>query len=135
MNPAVAEQYAAYPADIRQKLQFLRQLVLQVATEHKAIGTVEETLKWGEPGYLAAKGSTLRLGWNSSRPDQYAVYFNCNTRLVDTFREVYGDLFQYSGNRAIVFELADAVPIDELKHCIELCLTYHEIKHLPLLGA
>jgi len=37
-------------------------------------------------------------------------------------------------NGAIVFDENDRVPIDALKHCIELSLSYHKIKHLPMLG-
>ena len=37
--------------------------------------------------------------------------------------------------RAIVFGETDEFPVDELKHCISLALTYHRVKHLPLLGA
>ena len=63
------------------------------------------------------------------------MYFNCNTSLVDTFRELYGDVFMFEGNRAIVFGEADEIPVAELKHCISLALTYHRVKRLPLLGA
>ena len=65
------------------------------------------------------------MDWKESVPDQYAMYFNCNTRLVDTFREIYGDQFRFEGNRAIVFDEADPIPIDELSDCISLALTYH----------
>ena len=63
-------------------------------------------------------------------------YLNAvNTSLVDTFRELYGDVFMFEGNRAIVFGEADEIPVAELKHCISLALTYHRVKRLPLLGA
>ncbi len=39
------------------------------------------------------------------------------------------------GNRAIVFNIKGKIPINELKHCFSLSLTYHKIKHLPMLGA
>jgi hypothetical protein len=62
------------------------------------------------------------------------MYFNCRTKLVDTFRELYRDQFKFYGNRAIVFHEGDEIPIDALKHCILLALTYHRRKHLPMLG-
>ena len=62
------------------------------------------------------------------------MYFNCNTKLVDTFKEVYPDTFSYAGNRAINFHRDETVPAAELEHCIFLSLRYHKIKHLPLLG-
>jgi len=133
-NPEVTAAFNAYPVPVRNKLLLLRQLVLDTAAETEAVGKLEETLKWGEPSYLAKGGSTIRMAWKSTRPQQYAMYFHCKTRLIDTFKELYGDTFQYEGNRAIVFNEPDRLPLDELKHCIVLSLTYHHRKHLPMLG-
>jgi len=133
-NPEVAEVFNMYPMHMRQKLMHLRQLVLDTASETEGITTLEETLKWGEPSYVTKGGSTIRMGWKESKPDQYALYFNCNTRLVDTFKERYGNEFKFEGNRAIVFNESDVLPIDEVKHCILLSLTYHSRKHLLMLG-
>ena len=133
-NPTVARVFDGYPAPIRRKLLRLRQLVLDTAAETEGVNTLEETLKWGEPSYLNKGGSTLRIDWKSRAPEQYAMYFNCNTSLVDTFKAIYGDVFTFAGNRAIVFGETDGLPIEELKHCISLALTYHRVKHLPLLG-
>ena len=133
-NYEVAEVFNNYPKHMRQKLMLLRQLVLDTASETDGVTTVEETLKWGEPSYLTKGGSTIRMDWKESKPDQYALYFNCKTKLVDTFKERYGSEFKFEGNRAIVFNKSDEIPIDELKHCILLSLTYHSRKHLPMLG-
>ncbi len=133
-NPGVAEVFENYPKQIRKKLMFLRQLVLETALETKDVGTVEETLKWGEPSYVTKGGSTVRIDWKDASPHQYAMYFNCQTRLVDTFKELYRDKLKFEGNRAIVFDEEDEIPIDTLKHCISLSLTYHNRKHLPMLG-
>lgn len=62
------------------------------------------------------------------------MYFHCKTKLVDTFKELYQDVFKFEGNRAIIFNEADEIPIKELKHCIALSLTHHNRKHLPMLG-
>ena len=134
-NPNVARKFQSYPEDVRAKLMYLRELIFDVASAHPDIGGVEEALKWDEPSYLVKGGSTVRIGWKESRPEHYAAYFNCNTKLIDTFKEVYSDLFQFEGNRAIVFHRNDTVPSSALRHCIELSLRYHKIKHLPLLGA
>jgi len=131
----VAKVFAEYPEKAREKLLHLRQLILDVASGSENISELEETLKWGEPSYLAEGGSTVRLGWKKSKPDVYAIYFNCNTKLVDTFRELYADTFQFDGNRAIVFDLQEVVPEKALQHCIALSLEYHRLKHLSLLGA
>ena len=120
---------------MRKTMMLLRQLVLDTAAETEGVDVLAETLKWGEPSYLTKGGSTVRMDWKVRAPDQYAIYFNCNTLLVDTFKEVYRDVFAFEGNRAIVFGAADELPVDELKHCVSLALTYHRVKHLPLLGA
>lgn len=133
-NIMVEEVFKQYPKHIQSRILVLRRLILDTAIETEGIDHVEETLKWGEPSYIAKKGSTIRIGWKQSSPDQYAMYFNCNTRLVDTFKEVYRDIFNYEGNRAIVFAVNDKIPLDELKQCIVLALTYHTRKHLPMLG-
>lgn len=126
--------FETYPKVMRKKLLLLRQLIFNVAVETKGVDKLEETLKWGEPSYLSKKGSTVRLGWKRSDPKHYAVFFNCKTTLLDTFKEIYRDTFKFEGNRAIIFNETDDIPIQELKHCISLSLTYHSRKHLPMLG-
>ena len=134
-NPNVASVYQSYPEDVRRRLMLLRQLIIDVASETSSIGALEETLKWGEPSYLVKGGSTVRIGWKEAEPSRYAMYFNCNTKLVDTFRELYSEEFKFEGNRAIVFNREDEVPSQALRHCVALSLQYHKLKHLPLLGA
>ena len=134
-NPHVARTYQSYPEDVRRRLMFLRQLIIDVASETPGIGALEETLKWGEPSYLVNGGSTVRIGWKKTKPLHYAMYFNCNTKLVDTFRELYSESFKFDGNRAIVFNQEDEVPSQALRHCVALSLQHHKLKHLPLLGA
>ena len=133
-NSEVAEVFNNYPDHMHQKLMLLRQLVLDTASETEGVDTLEESRKWGEPSYLTKSGSTIRMDWKESKPDQYAMYFHCKTKLVDTFRELYSDKFKFEGNRAIVFYKDDEIPTNELKHCISLSLTYHRRKHLPMLG-
>ena len=72
--------------------------------ETEDVNALEETLKWGEPSYLTKGGITLRMDWKDRALDRYEMYFNCNTSLVDTFKEVYGDVFTFEGNRAIVWQ-------------------------------
>ncbi|MDE0043091.1 MAG: DUF1801 domain-containing protein [Candidatus Poribacteria bacterium] len=134
-NPEVARVFDGYPEPVRKKMLRLRQIVLDTASETEGVDALEETLKWGEPSYLAKGGSTIRMDWKVRAPNQYAMYFNCNTSLIATFKDVYGDVFTFEGNRAIVFGETDELPFTELKHCVSLALTYHRVKHLPLLGA
>jgi hypothetical protein len=130
-NPEVAAVFSAYPKDMRKKLMFLRQLIFETASETPGVGELEEALKWGEPAYLTTEsksGSTVRIDWKKSNPSQYAMYFHCQTNLVQTFRAMFPSEFTYEGNRSIVFNKDDDVPIKELKVCIAMVLTYHRGK-------
>ncbi len=133
VNKSVAQKFDSYPAEVRDKLEKLRSLIFEVAKE-EGLGSIEESLRWGEPSYLSKTGSAIRVDWKNDKSEQYSLYFNCNTKLVDTFKAIYPDVFHYSGNREIIFQLDQALPTKELKHCISLALRYHEIKKLPLLG-
>jgi len=135
MNEEVKRKFDSYPQRAKLKLLELRELIFEVSAELEEIGEIEETLKWGEPSYLSKVGSAVRIDWKGIKPNQYAMYFHCQTKLVDTFRELYRETLQFEGNRAIVFSFDEKVPRDELKHCISLSLRYHKIKSLPLLGA
>jgi hypothetical protein len=142
---AVSEVFDTYPDAVSEQLLFLRQLIFETASEI-GIDDLEETLKWGEPSYLTKKGSTIRVAWRKSFPNEYGMFFNCKTTLIETFKEVYRESFKFEGNRAILFlintnkndssnrDRHNEIPIEELKHCISLSLTYHSIKHLPMLG-
>lgn len=132
-NPEVELAFKSYPPQAERKLAHLRKLILETAKEI-GITDLEETLKWGEPSYLTKHGSTIRVDWKEKKPDQYAMYFKCTSKLVPTFQLAFGDLFNYETTRAIVFKLDDRVPEKELKQCIKAALRYHKVKHLPLLG-
>ena len=133
-DPAVESVFNNYPDSVRDKILNLRRIVLEVASEVEEITHLEETLKWGEPSYLVKKGSTIRMDWKKKTPDQYAMYFKCTSKLVTSFKAVYPDVFNFEGNRAIVFQMSDDIPEEELKNCIKAGLTYHSVKALPLLG-
>jgi Domain of unknown function (DU1801) len=133
-NPKVDKVFASYPKTVRDKMKFLREMVIETARETEGIEELEETLKWGEPSFATKSGSTLRMDWKDRAPDQYAMYFQCTSRLVETFRMVFNHKFQYEGNRAIVFQLNQKIPVLELKECIKATLTYHDVKHMETLG-
>ncbi len=134
VNPKVIEVFANYPDSVRNKMEFLKGVVIETAEETEGIDEMEVTLKWGEPSFVTKQGSTLRMDWKARAPDQVALYFQCTSRLVDTFRMVFDQKFQYEGNRAIVFQLSQRIPVQELKECIRATLTYHDVKHLMTLG-
>ena len=127
-NPEVAAVFGTYPEKIKPKLMFLRQLIFDVASRTDGVGELEETLKWGQPSYITTKtksGSLVRIDQIKSQEGKYAMYFHCQTTLVDTFKEVYRGQFEFGGNRCIIFSEKDKVPVEELSHCISMALTYH----------
>ncbi len=123
----VAIVFDAYPPEISNKLFLLRQLIFDVADDLTVTGGLIEMLKWGQPSYLtkSKSGTTIRIDQVKSEPTQYALYFHCQTTLVETFRQLFPDTFTYSGNRAILLNTQDKLAEDELRQCIEMALTYH----------
>jgi len=127
-NKHVEAAFCAYNDEIREKLLYLRQLIFETAASTPRVGNVEETLKWGQPSYLTHQpksGSTIRIDHVKSTDDHYAMYFHCQTSLVETFREIYPDDLTYEANRAIVFNTNQKIAEKALRHCIALALTYH----------
>src|SRR3954465_6119071 len=126
-NPAVDAVFGAYPKPVKAKLLALRRLIFDTADTTEGVGALEEALKWGQPSYLTTaskSGSTVRIDQVKAEPGRYALYFHCQTNLVETFREIYAEL-NYSGNRAILLDAAEKLPEAALRHCVGLALTYH----------
>ncbi|MDG2815281.1 DUF1801 domain-containing protein, partial [Vibrio parahaemolyticus] len=118
MNHAVKARFDEYPKHVRIRIEELRNIVLTIASELK-LGEVEESLKWGEPSYSVKTGSPVRMDWKQKTPSRYYLFFNCQTKLVDTFRELYGEELVFQGNRAIVLSLSKPLPETAIKSCIE----------------
>ena len=134
-HPEIKQKIKSYPKEIQEKILYLRSLIIETASEIESISEIEETLKWGELSYIAKNGSTIRIDWKPAKDsNQYAMYFHCKTSLVSTFKTVYGNLFKYEKNRAILFDKQDKIPVNELKECIEMALKYHTLKNKPFLG-
>ncbi len=130
-NPEVEAVFKAYDDDVREKLVDLRKLIFEVAATTPGVGTLEETLKWGQPSYLTPEtrsGSTIRIDRVKSAPDKYAMYFHCQTSLVETFRQLYPDDLAFAGNRAVMFDVNQGIAEEPLRHCVALALTYHSNK-------
>src|SRR5690606_17411130 len=106
----VALVFDNYPPDIRPKMEYLRTLILTTAEKIEGLGLLEETLKWGEPSYLTKIGSTLRIDWKAKNPNQYAMYFQCTSKLVPTFKMMFNNMFRFNDNRAIILHIEDPIP-------------------------
>lgn len=116
------------PEALAKKLLELRELVLNVASENRAIGPLEETLKWGEPAFLTSatgSGTTVRLHPHKKSDNEYALYVHCQTDLIERYKQLYNDRLDFDGNRAVVFDVNDDLPVDAVTHCIAMALTCH----------
>jgi hypothetical protein len=123
----VAAVFGQYAQDHRDVLLKARALIFDTATTDPRIGKVEETLRWGEPAYITEQkktGSTIRLGVEKTT-GQPAVFFNCNTTLVDDLRERFGTTLRYSKNRAVLIDRDDDQLETALAVGIASALTYH----------
>ncbi len=126
-SAAVAAKFEAYPSVVRRQLLALREVVFRTAASIPEVGVIEETLKWGEPAYVTKNGtgSTVRMDWKAKSPDQYGMYFHCQTNLVESFRSMFPNDFVFEGNRALIFKVGERIPIDAVSVCIAASLTYH----------
>ena len=100
MDAAVAKIFATYPPKLRKRLLAVRRMIFDVAEKTEGVGKLQETLKWGEPAYVTAEtgsGSTIRLNRHKKQDWQYAVYFHCQTTLVDSFRGLFPKTFKFEG--------------------------------------
>ncbi len=128
---SVAQVFGDYEDSPKQKLMALRDLIFETAANTDGVGELQETLKWGQPSYLTPEtksGSTIRIDAIKDDPAHVAVYFHCQTNLVPTFREMYGDRLTFEGNRALILDTRKKLPEEELRHCLALALTYHLAK-------
>jgi len=127
VTDAVRQVLESYPESIRERLLAVRSLVFETAARTDGVGELTETLKWGEPAYLTkSSGTTIRLGWKPKQPKQFAMYVNCQTTLIETFRELAPEGVSFEGNRAMVFAPPFDAPRDFIVACIAAALTYHQ---------
>lgn len=127
-TPQVAAAFEAFGPTQRATLLALRDIVLETAAAHPAVGEIEESLKWGEPAYRprrARTGTTVRLGVSPKSPHACAIFVNCKTSLLSTYRELYPEVFAFEGERAVIVPASGILPADAVGHCVSLALTYH----------
>lgn len=128
MNRKIKAAFAKHPANVRVGLEALRKLVIETAGRTPGVGPITEDLRWGQPSFLTqatGSGSTIRIDGLRNSPDRFAIYFHCQSGLVEQFRELYADQLTFAGNRAIEFRVGEKLPKAELSHCIALALTHH----------
>ena len=127
VRPEVGERLFAHPAEVRDVLLRLRELVFEVARELSAVGELDESLKWGEPAYRPRNGAgtTVRIDWKERDPEFVAVYVPCQTDLIERWRGRFSELFEFEGNRAVKLRWREPLPEYALRACLHDALTYH----------
>ncbi|MEX0364515.1 MAG: DUF1801 domain-containing protein [Ruegeria sp.] len=122
-DPAVADAFAAFPDATRDGLMDLRELIFDTADTLPHAQPLTEALRWGQPAYLAPRGSTIRLGAHKSA--RFALFVHCQSRLMGDFTSAFPREDRIEGNRAILFDAPDQ--IDPTRHgwLIARALTYH----------
>ena len=125
-DPAVQAAFDAYGPQERDALMSLRALIFEVANATPGVGSVQETLKWGQPAYLTPQtksGTTIRLG--APKSGGVALYTHCQTSVISDFRSLFPARFSFDGNRAVVFPDGHLPPLEQLEPLVRMALTYH----------
>jgi len=129
-NTEVLALLRSYPEDISNALLRLRSLILETAQQTDGVGEIEETLKWGQPGYVTVRpktGTTIRIDRDPSGKGDIALYVNCRSSLVSDWRALFPEL-TYGGDRSVHLKLSAPWPEDALSQMITMALTYHKAK-------
>lgn len=123
----VACVFDSYDPARREKLMKLRELVFATAQNSAGVGEIAEVLRWGQPSYLtliSRSGSMVRMDVVKNEPKKIALYFHCQTGLIDGFRNHFSDVLSFAGNRAIILDIDEPLPVEALAYCIKAALRY-----------
>lgn len=129
-----SETIAPYSPKVRRRLGELRKLILSTARSLEGVGEIAQALRWGQFSFLTLEsGSTVRIDSRRNDIETVAIYFHCQSGLIEHFKELYPDQLKYEGQRAIVLTVNAPLPEATLRHCISLALTHH-LRKLPAKG-
>lgn len=118
MRPDIKRVFDDVEAPERATLLAARDLIFDCAGDIP----VEECLKWGQPSYVAPKGSTLRLGLNKA--GRAAIFAHCQSSIVSDFAAQFRTDFEIEGNRAVLLGDFEQEDQDKLRALIRHGLTY-----------
>ena len=127
-NPEVAGVFKTYPREIRKQLMSVRRLIFETASATEGVGELEETVRWGEPAYLTTQsksGTTVRLGWKKIQSISVRFAFSLPEQAHRDMQDPFPRSISYQGNRSLLFNRDDKVPVEELSACLAIALTYH----------
>lgn len=122
MPVQVRAAFESFPEAARDGLLHLRGLIGRIAAGSAGATPLEETLRWGEPAYIAPEGSTIRLGVPKS--GGFALFVTCSTSLIEDFRPMAPPGMRFEGTRAVLFRSEDEIDEAALSVLIRAALTY-----------
>lgn len=123
MPEVVQSVIAKFPEDTQAGVLRLRTLIYEVAVATPGVGLIEETLKWGQPAYVARHGSTLRIGHH--RQACFALFAHCQTNIIAAYAQAFPGWDRLDGNRAVLFDTPRQIEPTRLSKLIAHALTYH----------
>jgi Domain of unknown function (DU1801). len=126
MADPVGAAIDAAPETAREGLHALRALVHRVARSEGI--ALEEGFRWGQPAFLAPKGTSLRIGPPSKAARQdadFALFVHCQTSLIADFLDGPGAGQRVEGTRAVLFRQGEALDEAALAFLIRRALTWH----------
>ena len=124
----VEAAFATISEPERGHLLALRAHILKTAVGLDDVGTVEEVLRWGQPSYIAKRGTALRLA--AVKGGGYGIYTHCQSGVIARFAASTprSDQFEIEGNRAVRFERDTPPDLDALHSLIVHALRYKDDK-------
>lgn len=127
MLSSIEQKLRTYPHIVSQKLRAVQALVCAISTEAQGVGTIEESLKWGQISFATARpksGTPIRID-GDAEASTYSIYVPCSTSLIEDFRSVHPDMFDYHGRREIRLDLNKPLPDPELTLFLTAALRYY----------
>lgn len=95
-------------------------MILSVAEEINQ--KVAVSIKWGQLSFASPLGTPIRI--DRFDDERIALFVHCQTTLVEQWREMFGDTLNFSKTRAIILNTNEPLPLNELKMCVQMALTY-----------
>jgi hypothetical protein len=123
-TPAIKSAYDAFDEGPRAALLALRDLIFDTA-DALPVGAIEESLKWGQPSYTTAgsrAATPIRLG--VTKTGDVGMFTHCQSTVMSDFRALAPTDMRFDGNRGLLLEPNDTLPLDDITPLIRAALTY-----------
>ena len=120
MTPEVAALIETWPEAALDRFIEIRRIILDAADTPP-----DESLKWGQPAWRAARGTTLRCNWSADRAQVITLYVICTSDMAARVKELYPDAFTFEGSRGFAMPLSAPLPRTAISHLARMAHRYH----------